>query len=71
MPIVRWVKEVTPQGDGGSHVVVRYFDGLENQKMESFFADQDTNIDAKIEGRIPDLNEQLAADEFEAIVGAA
>ena len=71
MPIARWTKEETLQANGGKHVVVRYYDGDEKEDMISFFASAGVDVDTIITARIPDMNERLAQNEFEALVGAA
>lgn len=69
MPIVSSNYESTTQADGSLSVVVRLYDQDAKDYVTTFFAPAGFAIDAKVSTMIAELNEQLAADEFNASVG--
>ena len=70
MPIVRHVIELGPvQANGGRNVTVRYYDQDSVEYTEGFYADANYDVDAKANARVVSLSEQLATDEFNALVG--
>lgn len=68
MPIVNSVLEETPQSATSIHIVVRNYDQDGKEYMYSFDADQNTDVQAIVDSRTAALNEQLANDEFMALV---
>jgi hypothetical protein len=69
MPIVSNTVESSTQADGSLSVVVRLYDQDAREYTQSFFAPAGFNIDAKVISMIAQLDEQLAVDEFNALVG--
>ncbi len=70
MPIVNTVKEVSVQTNGNRQVLVRHYDQDGKEYMYSFNAKPEVDVDAIIADRVTLLDEQLAQQEFEEIVGA-
>ena len=70
MPIVSHTLEQTTQANGGTSNIVRLFDQDAREYMQSFFAPSGFDIDGRINAMIAEINEHLAQQEFEAIVGA-
>ena len=69
MPIVSHVLEQSTQANGGTHNVVRMYDGDGKEYMISFFAAVGVDVDTIISNRKAAMDEQLAQSEFEQIVG--
>jgi hypothetical protein len=69
MPIVQTGKAVEIQANGNQQVVVRHIDQDGKEYMYTFNAKPEVNVDAIIADRIVLLDEQLAQQEFEAIIG--
>lgn len=69
MPIVSHEVKTTVNVDGSQYVVVRYYDQDATEYMQSFHAPVDTDVAAIAANRIPELDEQLAQQEFEALIG--
>jgi hypothetical protein len=69
MPIVSNDVQYTTQADGSLSVVVRLYDQDAREYTQSFFAPAGFNIESKVQSMIAQLNEQLAQDEFNALVG--
>lgn len=69
MPIVSNTVQSTTQADGSLSVVVRLYDQDAREYTQQFFAPAGFNITAKVNTMTAELNEQLAADEFNALVG--
>lgn len=69
MPIVTNTVESSAQADGSQSVVVRLYDQDAREYTSSFFAPADFNVAAKVQTMTAELNEQLAVDEFRALVG--
>lgn len=70
MPIVSTLREVSTNANGSRQVVVRQYDQDGIEYMYSFHASADLDLDALIAGKTVDLNEQLAQNEFETLIGA-
>jgi hypothetical protein len=69
MPIVSHVLEQSTQANGGTHNVLRMYDGDGKEYMISFFAAVGVDVNAIITSRKAAMDEQLAQSEFEQIVG--
>lgn len=69
MPIVSNTVQSTTQADGSLSVVVRLYDQDAREYTQQFFAPAGFNITAKVNTMTAELNEQLAADEFNALIG--
>jgi hypothetical protein len=69
MPIVSSTTESTTQANGALSVTVRLYDGDGKEYTQSFFAPAGFNVAAKVQTMTNELNEQLAQDEFNTIVG--
>jgi hypothetical protein len=69
MPIVSNDVQYTTQADGSLSVVVRLYDQDAREYTQSFFAPAGFNIESKVQSMTAQLNEQLAQDEFNALVG--
>lgn len=70
MPIVSHTTSITVNANGSQYVVVRYYDQDGREYMQSFHAPAEADADGIAVGRIPEMDEQLAQQEFEALVGA-
>lgn len=68
MPIVNTVLEKTPNSPTSTHVVVRSYDQDGREFFYSFDADEIVNIQDVVAFKTAALNEQLAIDEFMALV---
>lgn len=69
MPIVQRQVEQTPQADGSYNVVVRLWDQDATSYLQTFNAPQGFDVQGKVSLIESELNEQLALNEFQAIVG--
>lgn len=69
MPIIQTVKSVEIQANGNQQVLVRHYDQDGKEYMYSFNAKPEVNVDSIIADRITLLDEQLAQQEFEEILG--
>lgn len=69
MPIVSNTVQSTTQADGSLSVVVRLYDQDAREYTSSFFAPAGFNVTAKVQTMTAEMDEQLAADEFAALVG--
>ena len=69
MPIVSNTVESTTQADGSLSVVVRLYDQDGREYMQSFFAPAGFNVAGKVQSMTAQLDEQLATDEFNSLVG--
>jgi hypothetical protein len=69
MPIVSNTVQSTTQADGSLSVVVRLYDQDAREYTNSFFAPAGFNVDAKVQTMIAGMDEQLATDEFNALIG--
>lgn len=70
MPITNHTIESSVQANGGTHNVLRMFDQDGQQYMVSFFLPAGVDVAPVVSNRIVQVDAQLAAAEFEAIVGA-
>ena len=70
MPIVSHNLEQTTQANGGTHNVLRMYDGDAREYMVSWYAPAGFDNAAKISATIAGMDEQLKQTEFEALVGA-
>ena len=69
MPIVSSTHTFTTQADGSTSNVVRMFDQDGKDYVQVFYAPEGFNVQSKIDLMIVGLNEQLAEQEFQALVG--
>lgn len=69
MPIVSNTVQSTTQADGSLSVVVRLYDQDAREFTQTFFAPAGFNVQTKVNTMIAELGEQLAVDEFNALVG--
>ncbi len=70
MPIVSHTTSITVNANGSQYAVIRYYDQEGREYMQSFHAPADADVEGIAVGRIPEMDEQLAQQEFEALVGA-
>lgn len=71
MPIVSHTIEAPGLATEDRHIVIRFYDQDGKQYMQSFWWPANADLNAYISARYAELSEQLAQDEFEALVGAA
>jgi hypothetical protein len=69
MPIVQQTVEVFPQANGGSNVIVRLYDQDATEYTTTFNAPAGFDVNSKVSLMITEQNEQLALNEFQALVG--
>lgn len=69
MPIVTHTLQTSAQADGSTSNVLRMYDQDGKEYMQGFFAPAGFNLQTKVNIAIAELNEQLAVQEFEALVG--
>jgi hypothetical protein len=69
MPIVSHTLAATNQADGSSSNVLRMYDQDGTEYTQTFFAPAGFNVQTKIDNTIAGLNEHLAEQEFQALVG--
>ena len=69
MPIVSSTVQSTTQAEGSLSVVVRLYDQDAKEYTQVFYAPAGFNVTAKVNTMTAELNEQLAQDEFNALVG--
>jgi hypothetical protein len=69
MPIVSSNVQTTTQADGSLNVTVRLYDQDAREYTQQFFAPAGFNVAAKVQTMTTELNEQLATDEFNSLVG--
>ena len=69
MPIVQHIIEPSVQANGSTNNVLRMYDQDATEFTQVFNAPEGFNIQAKIDTTIAGLNEQLAENEFQALVG--
>ena len=70
MAITNHTIESSVQSNGGTHNVLRMFDQDGQQYMVGFFLPAGVDVSPVVSNRIVQVDAQLAAAEFEAIVGA-
>lgn len=71
MPIVNRIIESTTQANGSTSNVVRMYDQDGREYMQSFFAPAGFDVAGRVSAMVAEMDEQLAQQEFEALVGAA
>lgn len=71
MPIVSHTLTQSEQPDGRSYNVLRLYDQDGREFTQTYFAPAGFDHNAKVNSTIVEMDEQLAQDEFEALVGAA
>lgn len=69
MPIVSNTVQTSVQADGSLSVVVRLYDQDAREYTQVFFAPAGFDVTAKVNTMTAELNEQLAVDEYRALVG--
>ena len=69
MPIVNTTFEETVNADGSRNVIVRNFDQDGKEYKYSQFAAVGFDVQADNAIKVANLNEQLANQEFEALIG--
>ena len=70
MPIVNHTTSITINANGSQYAVIRYYDQDGTEYMQSFHAPAGADVDGIATARIPEMDEQLAQQEFETLVGA-
>jgi len=69
MPIVSSTVQSTVQANGAQSVVVRLYDQDAREYTQQFYAPAGFDVAAKVQAMTVQLDEQLALDEFNALVG--
>lgn len=69
MPIVQHTIESSTQANGSTNNVLRMYDQDGTEYTQVFNAPAGFNLQTKIDNTIVGLNEQLAEQEFQALVG--
>ena len=69
MPIVQQDLQTSQQADGSSNVILRMWDQDATEYLQTFNAPAGFDIAGKVSLVVADLNEQLAVNEFQAVVG--
>ena len=69
MPIVQQIVETSPQANGSSNVIVRLYDQDATEYTTVFNAPAGFDIAGKVALMIVGQDEQLAEQEFQALVG--
>lgn len=69
MPIVSNAVSSTTQADGSLSVVVRLYDQDAREYTNVFLAPAGFDVAAKVARMTAEMNEQLALDEFQTLVG--
>jgi uncharacterized membrane protein YvbJ len=69
MPIVTHNLAATTQADGSTSNVLRMYDQDGTEYTQVFYAPAGFNVQTKVDNTILELNEQLATNEFQALVG--
>jgi len=69
MPIVSHTLEQSPQANGGTHNIVRFYDQDAREYMQSFYAPAGFDVNGKISIMQAGIDEQLKVAEFESIFG--
>ena len=70
MPIVSHTLEQSQQANGGTHNVLRMYDGDAREYMVSWFAPAGFDNAAKVSMTITEMDEQLKQSEFDSLIGA-
>ena len=69
MPIVTHSIESSTQANGGANNTLRMYDQDGIEYTQTFYTPPDFNITAKVQNTILQLDEQLAVNEFQALIG--
>lgn len=69
MPIVSHIIESTVQANGGTSNTLRMYDQDGLEYTIGFYAPPGFDVAQKVTNTIGELNEQLAVNEFQALVG--
>lgn len=69
MPIVQNTFTSTTQADGRISYVLRMYDQDGNERLQTGLLPADFNTAAFVQAKIVEADEQLAEDEFRALVG--
>jgi len=69
MPIVSHTHEFSTQANGSTSNVLRMYDQDAREYMVTFPAPADFDVSAKINNTIVEMDEQLALNEFQTLVG--
>lgn len=69
MPISTHALQSSTNSDGSTNNVLRMYDQDGKEYMQSFWAPAGFNLQTKVDNTIAGLNEQLAEQEFNALVG--
>lgn len=70
MPIVSHTLSQSDQPNGGTYNVLRMYDQDAREYMVSWFAPAGFDNDAKVSITITEMDEQLKASEFDALIGS-
>jgi hypothetical protein len=69
MPITQHSLVSTAQPNGGTSNILRMYDQDAREYMQSWFAPEGFNNEAKVAAIIADTDEQLAENEYRTLVG--
>ncbi len=70
MPIVSHNLEQSTQANGGTHNVLRMYDGDAREYTVTWYAPAGFDNSTKVSATIVELDEQLKQTEFESLIGA-
>lgn len=68
MPITQSIWTATPQANGGQNVVERHLYNDTEVASYQWFAEAGMDVQAVVDARVAQINEQLAQAEYERIV---
>jgi predicted RNA-binding protein Jag len=71
MPITSHTLTQNTQADGSTSNTLRMYDQDGMEYLQTFFAPAGFDVSTKVSNTILELDEQLATNEFEALIGAA
>ena len=69
MPIVQHTLTVSTQANGSTNCVLRMYDQDGTEYMQTFNAPAGFDTNTKVQNTIVGLDEQLALQEYQALVG--
>lgn len=69
MPITQSTWDATPQANGGQNITERHMYNDTEVAAYQWYAEPGMDIQAIVDARVAQLNEQLAQAEYERIVG--
>ena len=69
MPINTHTLTSSANADGSTNNVLRMYDQDGKEYMQTFFAPAGFNLQTKVDNTIAGLDQQLAEQEFQALVG--